>query len=150
MIKSWFATFSVDFLQDDEQKIKLRTTPKLGIGNYFIQSNSIYFSFSAGIALNREQYTDPAQEDRQSGEGFVGLEYNMFDIGDLNLLTNITTYPSFTEEDRIRVDFNIDLKYDLPLDFYIKFGYTHNFDNQPIEGASKDAFVFQSTFGWEL
>jgi len=150
MIKSWFATMSVDLLQNDEQKLQLRTTPKLGIGNYFIQSNSINFSFTAGVALNKEEFTDPEQEDRKSSEGFVGLEFDMFDMGDLNLFTNITAYPSFTEEDRLRVDFTINIKFDFLDDFYFKIGYTHNFDNQPVEGASEVDYVFQTTFGWDL
>ena len=58
-------------------------------------------------------------------------------------------YPSITERGRVRLDFKIDLKYDLPQDFYIKFGYTHNFDNQPAEGASKHDYVLNATFGWD-
>jgi len=33
---------------------------------------------------------------------------------------------------------------------YVKLGYTLNYDSQPVEGASKNDYVFQTTFGWEL
>jgi hypothetical protein len=73
----------------------------------------------------------------------------MFNTGDLSLKTTTTTYPSMTEEGRIRVDFNFDIKYDLPLDFYIKLGTTVNYDNRPVEGAADLDYVIQSGIGWE-
>jgi len=146
----WFLLVSADFLQNDEQKLKLRSTTSSGAGNYIIHSNSVYFAGAVGLAWTNESFDDSAQTNRNSTEGFAGIELNMFDIGDLSLLTNLTVYPSFTESGRVRADFKLDLKYDLPLDFYIKLGYTHNYDNEPVEGASENDYVFQTTFGWEL
>ena len=74
----------------------------------------------------------------------------MFNMGDLSLLTSLYVFPSLTESGRIRSDFKFDLKYDLPLDIYIGVGYTLNYDNQPVEGASESDYVFQTTVGWEL
>ena len=82
-------------------------------------------------------------------EGFFGTELNLYDIGDLSLVTKVIAYPSFTESGRWRTDFNFDAKYDLPLDFYIKAGLTLNYDNRPVEGASETDYVFQTGFGWE-
>ena len=74
----------------------------------------------------------------------------MFDFGDIGLLTNLFAYKSIDEADRFRTDFKFDLKYDLPYDFYIKLGYTLNYDSKPAEGASESDYVLQTTFGWEL
>ncbi len=148
--KNWFLNISASFLQNDEQKLKLRSNPKLGIGNYVIQTNNVYLSLAGGAAWNNETYTDAAIEDRSTAEGFVGLELNMFDYGDLSLLTNIYGYKSIDESDRFRTDFKFDIKYDLPYDFYIKLGYTLNYDSEPVEGASESDYVLQTTFGWEL
>ena len=41
-----------------------------------------------------------------------------------------------------------DTKYDLPMDFYIKLGFTLNYDNQPVEGAPEADYVFSTGFGW--
>ena len=82
-------------------------------------------------------------------EAYFGSELNMYDIGDLNLLTKASIYPSLTESGRWRVDFVFDAKYDLPLDFYIKLGINLNYDNQPVEGGSETDYVFQTGFGWE-
>jgi putative salt-induced outer membrane protein YdiY len=146
----WFLYASADFLQNDEQKLKLRSTPSIGMGNYFVRSNSLHLGGGLGVAWTNEEFNDSAQTHRSSAEGVAGLEFNMFNMGDLSLLTNLTVYPSFTERGRIRADFKFDLKYDLPLDFYIRLGYTHNFDNKPVEGAAKNDYVLQTSFGWEL
>jgi hypothetical protein len=148
--KGWFALVSVSFLQNDEQKLKLRSTPKVGIGNYVVQTNHLYWSLYLGMALNNETYTDPTIPDRSDAEVNIGTELNLFDIGDFRFLTSLSVFKSITEGGRTRADYKLDLKYDLPLDFYIGLGFTLNYDNQPVEGASESDYVFQTSFGWEL
>lgn len=103
-----------------------------------------------GAAWNNETYTDPTIPNRSDAEANFGTELNLFDIGDFRFLTSLSVYKSITDGGRRRADFKIDLKYDLPLDFYIGLGYTLNYDNQPVEGASESDYVFQTSFGWEL
>lgn len=119
------------------------------MGYYMVRTNALYFSALGGLALNSETYIENVNPARDSGEAFVGLEFNMFNTGDFSLLTNVTTYPSLTEDGRIRVDYKFDLKYDLPLDFYIKAGTTINYDNQPVAGAADLDYVIQTGLGWE-
>jgi len=145
----WYPTASLDFLSNTEQDLDLRTTGKLGMGKYVIHTNQVYWGFSAGANHNSENYTSEATPDRESWEGFFGSELNFFNVGDLNLLTSLIAYPSFTESGRWRTDFKFDVKYDLPHDFYIKLGYTLNFDNQPAEGSEKIDYVLNAGFGWE-
>ena len=148
--KNWFVLVSAKFLQNDEQKLKLRATPKTGIGNYIIQTNYLYLGVYGGVAWNNESYTDPTIPNRSDVEANIGAEFNRFDMGDLGLLTTLSVYKSIKEGNRTRADFKFDIKYDLPLDFYIKLGYTLNYDSDPVEGASNNDYVFQTTFGWEL
>jgi hypothetical protein len=145
----WFLLFSQEFLQNDEQLLALRSTTRAGIGKYFVHTNSTTFGVSTGANWNNERFTDETPT-RNSVESYVGAQLDMFDVGDLNLFTGFTVYPSITEQGRVRADFKVDLKYDLPYDFFITLGFTNNFDNKPIEGASKNDYVFQTTFGWEL
>jgi hypothetical protein len=146
----WFVIVSYDFLQNDEQKLKLRSTTQLGAGKFFVRTNALYFTAKGGAAWNSETYTDPAIPGRNTAEGFVGLELNLFDMGDLSVLTNLVVYPGITESGRVRSDFKFDMKYDLPLDIYAKFGYTLNYDNRPVEGASASDYILQTTVGWEF
>ncbi len=152
---SFFAGAQINFLSNTEQLIDLRTTGQLGIGYYLARTNSTYWNVIAGIAFNNETFLespDPEQvnDDRQSYEGVLSTELNLYDIGDLNILTNTTWYPSLTEAGRNRIDFKFDISYDLPYDFYIKSGITLNYDSKPTSGASRADYVLQTGFGWEL
>lgn len=148
--RDWYPLISFDFLSNTEQKLDLRTTWKLGMGKYVLQTNSAYWGFSLGANYNDEQFTDEA-DDRNSWESFIGTELNLFNIGDLNLVTKLMVYPSLTESGRVRTDFNFDLKYEFPFDddFYIKIGTTVNYDNQPVTDASELDYVFHTGLGWQ-
>jgi len=144
----WFMMADLSFLSNTEQKLNLRSNGKFGMGKFMIHTNTTYWAFQAGASLVNENFSDETP-DKKSLEGFLGTELNMFDVGDLSLLTNATVYPGITESGRWRIDYKLDVKYDLPLDFYVKLGFNANFDNQPIEGASKTDYVFSTGFGWE-
>ncbi len=151
LVSDWFLSASSDFLHNDEQKLKLRSTPKIGFGNFIVHTNTVYLSIGVGLSGNFEEYTDPDLESRNSSELYFGAELNMFDFGDLSLLANTIAYKNLAEGDRLRNDFKVDLKYDvLGTDFYIKLGYTLNYDSQPIEGTETTDYVIQTTFGWDL
>lgn len=50
----------------------------------------------------------------------------------LSRLATLKMYPGLTFGGRFRSDFRFDLKHDLPLNFFIKLGFVHNFDNKPV------------------
>lgn len=155
----WYLSAELTFLSNTEQSLNLRTTGKVGAGNYIIHSNKAYWGFGAGVAFNGEEFglkssVEPVTDSiysRNSYEGYLGTELNLYDIGDLNLFTNITAYPSFTESGRWRADFRFDAKYDdfLINDLYIRAGFTVNYDNQPAEAGREVDYVFTTGFGWE-
>jgi putative salt-induced outer membrane protein YdiY/small nuclear ribonucleoprotein (snRNP)-like protein len=147
--KDYFLLYNITFLSNTEQLIRLRTVNKVGIGKYVAHTNKTYFGFQTGFNFNNEAYFDDTPN-RRSGEAFIGSELNLYDIGDLNLLTQLVAYPSLSEKGRFRTDFKVDLKYDFPKDIYIKIGTTMNYDNRPIEGATKLDYIIQTTVGWSL
>ncbi len=147
--KDWYTLASVSFLSNTEQKLDLRTTGKLGMGKFIINTNRKYWGFNAGASFNNEKFSTE-ETANNSFEAFFGTELNLYDIGDLSLLTGATAYPSITEEGRWRGEFKFDAKYDLPLDFYIRAGISLNYDNEPAEDASETDYVIQTSIGWEL
>jgi hypothetical protein len=147
--KDWYVFVSNDFLQNDEQKLALRSNTKVGIGKFAIDNNELYLAVSIGIASNNEKYTENANPNRFTTEGFAGVEFNMFDTGDLSLRTSTKAYPNFSDAGRLRVDFDFEIKYDLPKDLYIKGSTTVNYDNRPVEGASKTDYVYLIGVGWK-
>ncbi len=150
LAKNWFMTGSGNFLSSSEQKLKLRATTKAGAGKFLINNHVQLLSASAGMVWNIENYEEDSQPDKNSLEAYLGIEYNIHNMGDLDINSNLDFYPSFTEKGRLRSDFNFNLKYDFIKDFFINLGFTYNFDNQPVAGAPKFDYTFQTTIGWEL
>ena len=89
--KRWYLPVSVSFLSNTEQSIKFRTVGKVGGGLYLIQSNTLYWGVELGFSFNNELYftDDPT---RNSGEAYLGTEFNIFDIEDVSLLAKVGTF----------------------------------------------------------
>ncbi len=121
---------------------------QLGVGRFIVSTNRTYWGLKLGLNRNREHYSNETA-DRLTWEGYLGTELNIFDVGDIELLFAGMAYPGITESGRWHSDMRLDLKYNLPLDFFIKIGTSINFDNRPAEDASRMDYVLQSTFGWE-
>ena len=147
--KDWYLMYSLNMLSNTEQLLDLRTSNMVGVGKYVMHTNKAYLGFSAGVNFNNEKFLGD-QSATQSGEAFIGAQYNIFDIGDLDVLTTVTAYPSLTEKGRLRTDFKFDIRYEFKFDLYFKVGTTMNYDNQPTEGASELDYIFQTTVGWKL
>ncbi len=139
----------LNYLSNTEQALESRYTAKLGAGNFLIHSNHSSWGAGGGISLNRENFTNETP-DRSSAEAYVGTELNLFDIGDLSLLSTIYVYPSLTEAGRLRSDFKIDTKYEFANDFYVKFNLTLNYDNRPAIVGNETDYVYGISFRWEL
>jgi len=148
---NWFVLGEANWLSNTAQNIDLRTLGKFGLGKYLKQTNSLYWGIQTGISFNNESFnTDLGKVTNNSTEAFFGTEVNLYDVGDINLLSRLVVYPSMTQSGRWRSDFNFDIKYDLPLDFYINLGVSLNYDNQPIDTGVETDYIFQTTVGWSL
>lgn len=145
--KKWFTVGRMEYLYNTEQALDLRLNTMVGFGKDFVNSNAFYWRLFGGLAYNDENYAGETM-DKTSGEAWVASELNLFDVKDISILSNIFVYPSLTESDRIRVDYRLDLTYNLPLDFYIKTGITVNYDNQPFLNSRSLDYILQTTFGW--
>ena len=146
--RDWFTITDITFFSSSEQKINLRTNGNLGVGYYFLHTNQAYWGFGGGVSFNNENYYENS-DDKQSIEGLLKMNLSLFDIGDLSLNSKLAFFPGLTEWGRIRTTFELNIKYDLPLDFYISLGGTHNFDNRPATGAPRHDYTLQTGFGWK-
>lgn len=145
----WYLVGDVSFLSNTEQALDARISPTLGAGKLLISTRKLYLGLSVGFTYNIENYVDESL-DKTSSEAYISSSFNMFDFNDFDLNTGIKFYPSLSEKGRIRTDYDLTLKYDLPLDFYVKLGFTLNFDNQPAIEGNKFDYIFTSGFGWEF
>ncbi len=143
-----YSIFSSSAYSNTEQKLDLRLNNQLGVGIFLSASSTGYWGAKTGINRNREVYSNET-DDRNTWEGYVGTELNLFGKSAFTLLFSSTLYLSISEWGRWRSDTNFDLKYDLPLDFYIKMGTTLNYDSKPAAGADKWDYVMSSSLGWK-
>ena len=143
-----FLIAATDFLANTEQLLDLRINLRAGVGYFMVHKNTWYWNAAVGVSAVDENYTS-GENNKSSLEAFISTQVNLFDIGDLSFSTKIVGYPGLTEPGRFRADVNLDLKYDLPYDFYIKTGLTYNYDNQPTVGGSEVDYVLNTGFGWE-
>lgn len=148
--KDWYPLAEINLLSNTEQNIELRTVTRFGIGKYIKRTNKMYLGTQLGVSYNNESFTDRTTSSQNSLEGFIATELNLYDVEDFSLLTRVVAYPGITESGRLRLDAILDLQYDLPLDFFIKLGFTVNYDNQSVESSNNYDYIFQTSFGWEL
>jgi len=144
---TWFSLARIEHFYNTEQSIDLRINTLAGGGRDFFKSNAMYWRVFGGVSFNNENFVGEFM-DRKSAEAWIASELNVFDSGDLSLLTNIFVYPSITEKNRVRIDYRLDISYDLPMDLYIKTGMTLNYDNQPFQPSRSLDYIWQTTVGW--
>jgi hypothetical protein len=147
--KDWYIMGSLSSLSNTEQNLNLRVNSTLGMGKYIIHTNSTYWGVSLGTNSNREEYFSDS-EPSFSWEAVGGTELNLFDVGDLSLLTKVDVYYGFGENGRWRTDYNLNTKYDLPLNFYVNLNLSVNYDSRPSDGGSNTDYVITTGFGWSL
>ena len=138
-----------EFLSNSEQMLDLRSTFRTGLGLYIIRTNHMYMQSGLGLAFSQEKYGGDEPTSQGSFEGLGLFDFNAYDLGDLSFQFKLTTYPSLSDWGRWRIDMDTSLKYDLPLDFYVKLSYVHNFDSDPLVDVAKNDFVFKTSLGWE-
>jgi uncharacterized protein DUF481 len=146
----WFGLIGTNFLKSDELQVDLRTTVAPGVGRFFKRTSRMYWSAAGGAQWTNERFADPELSAKSSAEAWAGTEINLYDIGDVSWLTQITVSPGLTEPGRVRLDFNTDFKIDLPKDLYFRVGLRDNFDSQPSSDAPRNDYVFSLGLGWEL
>lgn len=150
VIKDMFVFGASDLLQSEEQDLDLRTNFVGGLGTAFIRNQDVALSVMVGGSYNNERYLTEGEENTTSGEGYLALEANLFGYSDFSLFSKVQTYPSFTDKDRIRLNLDFNMKYDLPLDFYISASTTFNYDSKPQTDAASSDYVVQGGVGWEF
>ena len=146
----WFALGTANFLQSNELQLDLRSTLGGGFGNYLVRNNRWLFSASGGVAWTNEDFVnnDLSLADKNSGEGFGGVELNVFDIASVDILTSFTVIPSLTESGRIRMDFRTDFQWELIKDLFFRVGFSENYDSSPPADAPSKDYVFGTSVGW--
>lgn len=146
----WFGVGLVNLLTNDEQRLSLRSSYGGGLGRPIFRSNRSWLVALGGIVWTNEDYTDPGVPRTNSAEGLIGAEYNAFKLGDVRFLARAIVYPSLSQSGRVRFDFNSNLKWDLPRDFYLSVYFWSNYDSSPVNRGPNIDLGSGTAVGWEF
>ena len=144
----WFSVTFGSFLQSDELQLDLRSSIGGGMGRYLVRNNRWLLSINGGGAWTHEKFEDPLVSDENSGEALGAVEFNAFNIGDLNILAQFSVFPSLSDLGRVRINFRNDFKWDLPQDLYFSVGFTNNYDSSPPTDTPNNDYIFSTSVGW--
>ena len=120
----------------------------------------------AGYALSSRRRTDPVAEIRPLVGGVDLIDSAATHVASIcrddgklergpmterlkvfDLLTRFTWYPSLTVDGRQRVNYKLDIDFNLPGDWYWRIGLFENYDNRPPAGLSKNDYGWSNAFG---
>ncbi len=118
------------------------------MGRYLVQNNRWLLSINGGGAWTNENFEDPLVSDKNSGEALGAIEFNAFNLGDLNILAQFSVLPRLSVLGRVRMNFRNDFKWNLPQDLYFSVGFTNNFDSSPPTATPRNDYIFNTSVGW--
>jgi hypothetical protein len=67
-----------------------------------------------------------------------------------DLLTRLTYYPSLTVPGRQRLNYRLDLDFNLPGDWYFRIGVFADYNSKPPEGFSTSDYGWSNAFGFKF
>ena len=146
---NYFIVADISFLQNTAQALDARISPSLGYGKFLVNTNKMYLGIAAGINYNIENFAGE-EESRKSAEAFASIGIDMFDFEKIDIKSSIRFFPSLSEKERFRVDYNLKIKYKIIKDFYISGGLSFNYDNKPATVGDQFDYVINTGFGWKF
>ena len=147
----WFWSGLLQFEQNDEQDLDLRTSLGGGLGRNITQSNHQTFAMGMGLVLAREDLADGQQTD--SIEVMIGFDYDAFRFDDpeLDLTANLVVLPSLTVSGRVRSQASISLRYEIIDDFFAELTLSDTYDSKPQSvGAQKNDYSVTTSLGYSF
>lgn len=143
----WGVSASALVEQNDELDLDSRFLGALAGQFQLIRNQGIELIVVAGGTINDEQFVGVPRS--TSGEILLGGGFDMFDVGDLNVFTSLTTYTNPTDGGRIRLTFDGRVTWKFISDFNLGFTIIERYDSRPPSpGAAKRDFQYSLTFGW--
>jgi hypothetical protein len=146
----WSALTFVQFQQNEELSLNLRSLAGGGIVRILAQSNRSTAFLAGGAAYTNEQY---AGEPNQSvAEAVLGASYAWFtfDGRSTNLTTSVYTFYALNGGSRVRLELDTSFKSDIVGDLYWSVNAFESFNSRPPAGEKENDFGISATLGWSF
>ena len=126
----WFFLATTGGETDEILGIDLRTSLAAQMGRYLVQSHDNDLSLRAGLRGNYENVDQG--NDQGTAEVALSARYEVFRYSpDMTLFSELSAFPSLTDEDRLRIDFEARFRWELIEDLFWEFRYYTNYDSEP-------------------
>jgi hypothetical protein len=148
--KNWTGSLSAAVQRNDEQGLARRVIFGIGTGVNLIRSNRNVLLVSVGVALNSELGEDTSTVSH-SAEANLSASYSFFKYNTpkTDITTSLDVFPSLTEGDRIRLNYDLKYSHEIIADFTANLSFSVNYDSQPpTEGASTTDWNIVMSVGW--
>ena len=136
--------------QNTELGLNLRLLAGAAGGKDLLRTNTNIVTTDIGAQFTRE-WTEIDKSGKFHLEAKIGGRYSKFQYSDpeIDLTTNLEIYPSISQWGRIRINFDVKLKWEIIEDLYWSLTFYDNFDNKP-QGvnAHKNDYGVVLAFGW--
>jgi hypothetical protein len=130
--RNWQASGLLQFESDDQQGLNLRTLVGGAIGNRVYNQRRMRVDLFGGLVLNSEEFEE--QPRTESLEGLLGAGYRLRSAKGIDIDATLAVLPSLERSDRVRVQFDASLSFDLFADLDFKLTVYDRYDSQPPPG----------------
>jgi len=148
--RRWLVAVLIQFQQNEELQLDLRSTLGAGGGRYLIQSNRTILSLLGGMSFTRENFTGP-EPGESNAEALAILDFQTFTFDDpeTDISARLSVVPSLTQAGRVRIDFDSRVRREILKDFYFSLTFFDNYDSDPgLVDAERNDYGLISSFGW--
>jgi hypothetical protein len=144
----WSALGFLQFQQNEELSLNLRSLVGVGAGRILAQSNRKLVTALAGVAFTSEQYSGEGDQDVAEAVAGGSWEWFTFDGRSTNLNTATYTYYALNGDSRVRLEMNTSFKSDIVGDLYWSISAFESFNSQPPMDQKKSDFGVSASVGW--
>ena len=140
----WQAIGSLQIETDEQQDLDSRTLLIGGVGKRVYNQRKHRLELFAGMALNSERFTGLARN--ETLEGLLGARYRMRSFADID--ATLSVLPSLEQSDRVRVQLDASMSFDLYADLDFKITIYDRYDSQPPVGNENNDYGTTLGLSW--
>lgn len=133
----WFVRVQANGQQNTELDLKLRLQCGMGGGYDIVRSNAIRLYGLLGLIYNNEQTIDSSIMSNNM-EVLVSTQFKWFQFKTpkIDFTTGLSFYYNLTIRNRIRLEYDLNAKFEIIKDLFFNITLYDSYDSQPFSGAS--------------
>lgn len=146
----WSGSAFMQFQNNEELSIDLRTVAGAGVTRYVAQSNRTNLTVFGGLAYTREQFTGTPVANR--AEVVVGADWDWFTVRNdhVDLSTQVFSFYGVTGGSRARLEIQSAARFEFLKDFYFSINGYGSFDSHPPAGRANSDVGMSLALGWSF